>query len=70
LGVDPKLIYVAIRAVGVEHVTLSSDAGASLCPNSVECLRMMRGLMRAFGLNEEDLHQVTVTKPAAIVAMN
>ena len=36
LGVDPFRMYQAIRAVGVEHVTLSSDAGEPLFPNSVE----------------------------------
>jgi hypothetical protein len=33
-------------------------------------MRMMRGFMRAFGLNEEELERVTVTNPAAIVTSN
>jgi hypothetical protein len=70
LDVDPALMYQAVRTVGVEHVTLSSDAGEPLFPNSVECMRMMRGFMRAFGLNEEELERVTVTNPAAIVTSN
>jgi len=49
LGVDPAHMYAAIRAVGPEHVTLSSDAGEPLFPNTVECIRLIRGYMRAFG---------------------
>jgi hypothetical protein len=70
LGVDPALMYEAIRAVGVEHAILSSDAGEPLFPNSVECMRMMRGFMRAFGLKEDEIHRVSVVNPAAIVAAN
>ena len=40
LGVDPFDMYKAIRSIGVEHVTLSSDCGEPLFPNSVEgCAR-------------------------------
>jgi hypothetical protein len=54
----------------VEHAILSSDAGEPLFPNSVECMRLMRGYMRAFGLNEEEIHRVSVENPAAIVSAN
>src|SRR6266508_3068622 len=37
LGIDPANMYKAIRTVGPEHCTLSSDAGEPLFPNSVEC---------------------------------
>jgi hypothetical protein len=67
LGVDPKRIYDAIRAVGVDHVTLSSDAGEPLFPHSVECMRLIRGYMEAFGLNAEELDKVCCTNPARIV---
>jgi hypothetical protein len=36
LGVDPAKMYQAIRSVGVEHFTLSSDAGDTVFPNSVD----------------------------------
>ena len=68
LGENPALMYEAIRAIGVEHAILSSDAGEPLFPNSVECICMMRGFMRAFGLNEDEIHRVSVVNPAAIVA--
>ena len=66
LGVDPFRMYQAIRAVGPEHCTLSSDAGEPLFPNSVECMRLMRGYMRAFGLTEDELKLVTTTNPARL----
>lgn len=67
LGVDPQRMYDAIRAVGVEHVTLSSDAGEPLFPNSVECMRLMRNYMAAFGLDDTELRTVMVDNPARIV---
>ena len=42
LGVDPQLMYNAIREVGPEHFTLSSDAGEPLFPDSVESMRLIR----------------------------
>ena len=67
LGVDPYRMYQAIRSIGVEQVTLSSDAGEPLFPNSVECMRMMRAYMRAFGLTAEEIHHVTTANPLAVV---
>jgi hypothetical protein len=67
LGVDPARMYDAIRAVGPEHVTLSSDAGEPLFPNTVECIRLIRGYMRAFGLTEEEIHMVSEINPARVI---
>jgi hypothetical protein len=69
LGVDPKRMYDAIRAIGVEHVTLSSDAGEPLFPHSVECMRLIRGYMAAFGLTREELAQVCCSNPAKVVKL-
>ena len=69
LGVDPKKMYDAIRAIGVERVTLSSDGGEPLFPHSVECMRLVRGYMAAFGLNEKELDIVCCTNPAKIVGL-
>jgi hypothetical protein len=66
LGVDPFRMYRAIRAVGVEHVTLSSDAGEPLFPNSVEAIRLIRAFMSAFGLSDEELRTVSSTNPAIV----
>ena len=69
LGVDPKEMYDAIRLIGVEHFTLSSDAGEPLFPHTVECMRLIRGYMAAFGMNAEELRLMTVTKPAQLLGV-
>jgi Family of unknown function (DUF6282) len=70
LGVDPMRMYKAIRAIGIDHVTLSSDAGEPLFPNSVEAMRQIRAFMRAFGLSAEEVHQVSSVNPGKIVGQN
>jgi hypothetical protein len=60
-------MYAAIRSVGVERVTLSSDAGEPLFPHSVECMRLIRSYMAAFGLAEDELDIVCCRNPARIV---
>ena len=69
LGVDPFRMYQAIRSVGVEHVTLSSDAGEPLFPNSVEAMRLIRAYMRGFGLSDEEVKQVSVDNPASVMGL-
>lgn len=70
LGVDPFRMYQAIRSVGVEHVTLSSDAGEPLFPNTVECIRLIRAYMEAFGLTDDEIHLVSSVNPARVVGEN
>jgi hypothetical protein len=67
LGVDPKKMYEAIRAVGPEHFTLSSDAGEPLFPHSVECMRLISAYMAAFGLTPAEVEMVSSTNPAKLV---
>ena len=69
LGVDPQIMYNAIRSVGPEHFTLSSDAGEPLFPDSVEALRLVRGYMEAFGLTLDELYTVCTRNPAKVVGM-
>ena len=69
LGVDPQIMYNTIREVGVEHFTLSSDAGEPLFPDSVEAMRLVRGYMEAFGLNQEELYTVCTKNPAKVVGL-
>jgi hypothetical protein len=66
LGVDPQRMYDTIRALGTSYVTLSSDAGEPLFPNTVECIRLIRLHMRAFGLSDEEVNQVSAVNPARI----
>jgi Family of unknown function (DUF6282) len=67
LGVDPQRMYNTIRALGTDYVTLSSDCGEPLFPNSVEGMRLLCGYMRAFGLSEDEVRQVSVLNPRKIV---
>jgi len=69
LGIDPQQMYNAIRAIGTEYVTLSSDCGEPLFPNSVEAMRQIRGYMRAFGLSNEEVDQISVHNPAKLVGL-
>jgi len=69
LGVDPQIMYNTIREVGPEHFTLSSDAGEPLFPDSVEAMRLVRGYMEAFGLNQDELYTVCTKNPAKVVGM-
>jgi hypothetical protein len=70
LGVDPQLMYNAIREVGPEHFTLSSDAGEPLFPDSVETMRLIRAYMEAFGLTKDELYTVCTVNPAKVVGLN
>jgi len=69
LGIDPAQMARTIRALGTDMVTLSSDAGEPLFPNSVEAMRLIRGHMRAFGLSDHELEQTTITNPGKIVGI-
>jgi hypothetical protein len=69
LGVDPFEMHAAIEAVGVEHCTLSSDAGEALLPNSVEALRLIRAYMAAFGSSDADLAMMCTANPSEIVGL-
>lgn len=69
LGVDPQLMYNAIRQVGPEHFTLSSDAGEPLFPDSVEAMRLIRAYMEAFGLTEDELYLLCTRNPAKVVGL-
>ena len=60
-------MYKAIRGIGVEHVTLSSDRGEPLFPNSVEGMRQMCAYMRAFGLSQDEIKTVSCDNPARIL---
>jgi len=70
LGIDPANMYKAIRTVGPEHCTLSSDAGEPLFPNSVESLRLLRGYMSAFGCTADEIYTMCTVNPAFIVGLD
>jgi hypothetical protein len=70
LGIDPANMYKAIRTIGPEHCTLSSDAGEPLFPNSVESLRLLRGHMTAFGCTPDEIYTMCTVNPSFIVGLN
>jgi uncharacterized protein DUF6282 len=67
LGVDPAVMCSTIQELGTEFVTLSSDAGEPLFPNTVEALRLLRAHMAAFGLTDAQLHEVSSVNPAKLL---
>ena len=69
MGVDPLKMFEAIRAIGAEHFTLSSDAGDPLFPNSVECMRMMSGYMTAYGCTRDEIDTMVKANPAKVVEL-
>lgn len=69
LGVDPARMAEVIRAVGVRHVTLSSDAGEPLFPHTAECIRLIRSYMLAFGMSQDDVNTMSAVNPARILAL-
>ena len=60
-------MYKAIRTIGPEHCTLSSDAGEPLFPNSVESLRLLRNYMGAIGCTRDELYTMCTANPSFIV---
>lgn len=70
LGVDPGKMYEAIRKVGVEHFCLSSDAGDTLFPNSVEAMRQVAGYMIAFGMIADEIEIMCTRNPAKLVGLD
>lgn len=69
LGIDPAIMYRAIRTIGPARCTLSSDAGEPLFPNSVESLRLLRGHMAAFGCTPDEIHTMSTVNPSFIVGL-
>ncbi len=67
IGIDPAKMYAAIRAVGPQYCTLSSDAGEPLFPHSVECMRLISGYMAAFGMSPEEIGTMCVENPARLL---
>lgn len=70
MGVDPARMYGAIRKVGVQHCTLSSDSGDTLFPNSVEAMRQISSYMIAFGMSAEEIEVMCIRNPAKLVGLD
>lgn len=68
-GVDPQDVYNAIKEIGPEHFTISSDAGDAIFPNSVECMRLMRVMLQVYGLDSESLELVSSRNAAFLLGL-
>jgi hypothetical protein len=69
LGVDPTKMVEVIQSVGVEHCTVSSDAGTPLLPSSVEALRLLMTFLLSYGLSAAELRTMAVENPTKVVAV-
>jgi hypothetical protein len=69
LGIDPAKMCAAIKAVGAQHCTLSSDVGEPLFPNTVEAMRQICAYMEAFGLTPDELWLVSRDNPARLMGL-
>lgn len=67
LGINPKIMADTIKELDLNYVTLSSDCGEPLLPNSVEGMRQIIAYMKAFGLTDEEVRRISVDNPARIV---
>jgi hypothetical protein len=69
LGVDPVDMMHAIRTVGPEHFTLSSDGGNPLLPGAVDALSTLVRYALAYGISEEEVHTMTVENPRRVLGL-
>jgi hypothetical protein len=68
-GVDPAEVGRAIRAVGVDRVILSSDAGHPTMPDSAEAMRIWRAIALWQGFSDAEIDRMMVTHPARLVGL-
>ena len=61
--------YDAIRALGPEHVILSSDGGQAGRPMPDEIIAMVAGQLRARGMTTAELHRIMVENPATLLGI-
>jgi hypothetical protein len=61
--------YCFVPHAWLNTLTNSSDAGEPLFPDSVEAMRLVRGYMEAFGLNQDELYTVCTKNPAKVVGL-
>jgi hypothetical protein len=61
--------YDAIRAIGPEHVILSSDGGQTGRPMPDEMIAMVAGQLRAKGMSSAELRKIMVENPAALLGL-
>ena len=59
----------AVDAIGPDQVVLSTDSGDLLLPEPPDAMRLLRAYMRAYGLPEPAIRQITSSNPAALLGL-
>lgn len=67
--INPKAIAESIRAVGVEHCIMASDAIEGWNPPAPEILRMYISAMLALGFSDDEVHLMTHDNPARALGL-
>jgi len=57
-GVSAQEMVAAIRSIGVERCTLSSDSSMEIFPSSIECIRLLRAMVAAYGFSHDESQQL------------
>jgi hypothetical protein len=65
----PQQYLDAMRAVGLDHVILSSDSGQVGRAFPDDTLAMTAGQLRALGMTPAELHQIMVDNPAKLLGL-
>lgn len=66
---DPARLLAEIRALGVEHVVLSTDLGQSHNPPPVEGMRAYHEVLLAAGLTEAEWQVLAVQNPSRLLGL-
>lgn len=68
-AVTVQQYYDAIRAIGPDHVILSSDSGQVGRPYPDDMIALVGGQLRALGLTREELRTITADNPARLLGL-
>ncbi len=67
---DPMKIVGAVRAVGAEHVVMSTDLGQAWNPAPAEGMRMAIATMLRCGLTEKEMELMAKVNPAKLLDLD
>lgn len=73
---DPKRritlddVVTSMRAVGVEHCVITSDAGQVSSPPPVECMRLWVEFLKIKGFKPEEIDHMAKTNPAKLLGLD
>jgi len=67
---DPMKIVETVRAVGAEHVVISTDLGQAWNPAPAEGMRMAIATMLRCGLSEQEIELMIKVNPAKLLDLD